>query len=125
MLSSICEIRISLPFLQQPSPISFKELNLAMEQQVNQASFQPPHVQLHPASHMIMPSSGQPTLRTYCHCLTSNEVLSLASRQKQLLEVHVAIAHLNKELPDCEYSAYTLENSLLTLLTSSHLPRGL
>src|SRR5258708_21215019 len=53
-----------------------------------------------------MPSSGQLTLRTYCHHLTSNEVLSLASRQKQLLEVHVAIAHLNKELPDCKYSAY-------------------
>src|SRR5258708_28139257 len=78
-----------------------------MEQQVNQASFQPPHVQLHPASHMIMPSSGQLTLRTYCHCLTSNEVLSLASRQKQLLEACAAIAHLNKELPDCEYSTYT------------------
>ncbi len=54
-----------------------------------------------------MPSLGQLTLRTYHHHLTSNEVLSLASRQKQLLEVHVAIAHLNKELPDCEYSAYT------------------
>src|SRR5258707_11170165 len=54
-----------------------------------------------------MPSSGQLTLRTYHHCLTSNEVLSLASRQKQLLEACVAIACLNKELPSCKYSAYT------------------
>src|SRR5258708_30358053 len=106
MLSGIHEIRISLPFLQQPPPTSFKELNLAMEQQVDQVSFQPPHIQLCPASHMIMPSLGQPTLRAYHHHLPSNEVLSLGSRQKQLPEAHVPIACLNKDLPACHYSTY-------------------
>ena len=77
-----------------------------MEHQIDQTSFRPPHVQLRPSSHAITPSSGQPTPRTYRHRLTSNEVLSLASRQKQLLEARVAIARLNKELPDLEYSAY-------------------
>src|SRR5258708_678515 len=61
-----------------------------------------------------MPSLGQLTLRTYHHCLTSNEVLSLVSRQKQLLEAHVAIAHLNKELPSCEYSAYAFLREFAT-----------
>ncbi len=93
-----------------------------MEQQVDQVSFQPPHIQLCPASHMIMPSLGQPTLRTYHHHLTSNEVLSLVSRQKQLPEAHVAIACLNKELPDCKYSTYAFLREFTTHSTHQFTP---
>ena len=70
--------------------------------------------QSHPASHVITPSLGQLALRTYHHCLTSNEVLSLASIQKQLLEACVAIACLNKELPSYKYSAYTFLREFTT-----------
>src|SRR5260370_36025710 len=77
-----------------------------MERNNEQATYQPPHVQLRAQRHDLALPPSQLADKTYCQCVGMGEVLSLAPKQKKLSEVHTAIDLLNQELSDFGYSSY-------------------
>ena len=77
-----------------------------MERNNEQATYQPPHVQLQAQHHNLALPLSWLADKTYRQCVGTGEVLSLAPKQKKLSEVHAAIDLLNQELSDFGYLSY-------------------
>src|SRR6266478_1522385 len=78
-----------------------------MEQNNEQATYQPPRVQLRAQHHDLALPLSQLADKTYHQHVGTGEVLNLAPKQKKLSEVRTAIDLLNQELSDFRYSSYT------------------
>src|SRR5260370_42695431 len=78
-----------------------------MERNNEQATYQPPHVQLQTQHHDLALPPSWLADKTYRQHVGMGEVLSLAPKQKKLSEVHATINLLNQELSDFGYSSYT------------------
>src|SRR5260370_8309716 len=78
-----------------------------MEQNNEQATYQPPHVQLRAQRHDLALPLSWLADKTYHQRIGMGEVLSLALKQKKLSEVCATIDLLNQELSDFGYSSYT------------------
>src|SRR5260370_23932906 len=77
-----------------------------MEQNSDHTSYRPTQVQLRVQCHNLAFHSSQLVDKTYCQCVGTGEVLSLAPKQKKLSDVQAAIDLLNQELSDFRYSSY-------------------
>src|SRR6266478_1821719 len=77
-----------------------------MEQNSDHVSYQPMQVQLQVQHHDLALPPSWLVDKTYCQCVGTGEVLSLAPKQKKLSNVCATITLLNQELSDFRYLSY-------------------